>query len=64
MFWFRARAHSASKTRVNAFMGAPRNDGPEFFSNLLDLFLLTRWPILSSHLVSREQRLRRCADFD
>ena len=24
---FRARAHSASKTRVNALVGAPRNDG-------------------------------------
>src|SRR4051812_39958378 len=28
LFWsgFRARAHSASKTRVNALVGAPRND--------------------------------------
>ena len=33
MFWIPGRAHSASKTRVNALMGAPRNDGPEFFSN-------------------------------
>jgi tripartite-type tricarboxylate transporter receptor subunit TctC len=32
---FRARAHSASKTRVNALAGAPRNDASDFFSSLL-----------------------------
>jgi len=32
---FRVRAHSASKTRVNALVGAPRNDGQSFFSKLL-----------------------------
>jgi hypothetical protein len=34
---FRARRHSASKTRVNALMAASRNDVREFFSSLLDL---------------------------
>ena len=32
---FRVRAHSASKTRVNALAGAPRNDRGEFFSSLM-----------------------------
>ena len=35
---FRVRAHSASKTRVNALMSAPRNDRGEFFSKLLKHF--------------------------
>jgi tripartite-type tricarboxylate transporter receptor subunit TctC len=37
---FRDRAHSASKTRVNALAGAPRNDGPGFLSSLLLAALL------------------------
>jgi hypothetical protein len=28
--------HEESKTRVNALMAASRNDGPEFFSRLLE----------------------------
>jgi hypothetical protein len=35
-YGFRARAHSASKTRVNALMGAPRNDGVEVLFGEVD----------------------------